>query len=435
MKHIIGIRHEDKYVMERRVPIIPDHAGLLIREHGLQIKVERSHKRVFTHEEFTQAGAEIVDNLREAPVIFGVKEIPESYFEEGKTYIFFSHVVKGQAYNMPMLRKMIDRRVNLIDYEKIENDQGQRLIFFGRFAGLAGMINSLWSLGERLRIFGIETPFMKIRQSHTYKSLDDAKVIISEVGQEIKEKGLPPEISPLTIGFTGYGNVSQGAQEITGLLPVREISPAELLNLRNRPNLPRNVLYKVVFKESDLSAPVDSTSLFNLQDYYAHPEKYRNIFEQYIPHLTVLMNCMYWDARYPRIVTKDFLEKLYKKGTPKLTVIGDITCDPDGSIECTHKGTEIEDPVFVYHPFERKPVMGFKGEGLLIMAVDILPSELPRESSVAFSTAMLRYIPAIASCNYDQNYEELHLPSPVKKALILHNGKFTPSYQYLTKHI
>jgi len=435
MKHIIGIRHEDKYVMERRVPVIPDHAGLLIREHGLELQVEKSPKRVFTHGDYEKAGAKIVDNLRKASVIFGVKEIPEHYFEEDKTYIFFSHVVKGQSYNMPMLRKMIEKSVNLIDYEKIENDQGQRLIFFGRFAGLAGMINSLWSLGKRFKELGIETPFLKIRQSHTYHSLDEARNIVSEIGRKITEVGLPAEISPLTIGFTGYGNVSQGAQEIAGLLPIREISPNELLDLRNRPDLPLNVLYKIVFKESDLSAPVDSTEKFELQNYYTQPEKYNSIFEQYIPHLSVLMNCMYWDARYPRIVTKDYLEKLFKKGTPKLTVIGDITCDPDGSIECTHQGTEIENPVFVYNPFNRNPVMGFKGEGLLIMAVDILPSELPRESSIAFSNAMLRYIPAIASCDYALPYDRLSLPLPVKKALILHQGKFTPAYQYLTKYI
>jgi saccharopine dehydrogenase (NAD+, L-lysine forming) len=435
MKHIIGIRHEDKYVMERRVPIIPGHVNKLIRDHGIEIQIEKSAKRIFAHEEFESAGAKVVDNLKEASVIFGVKEIPEDYFEEGKTYTFFSHVVKGQSYNMPMLRKMMEKKVNLIEYEKIENDQGQRLIFFGRFAGLAGMINSLWSLGERFRELGIETPFLKIRQSHTYKSLDEARAIISEVGQEITESGLPAEITPLTIGFTGYGNVSQGAQEIAGLLPVREISPKALLDLRNRPNLPRNVLYKIVFKESDLSAPVDSNTKFELQDYYAHPEKYRSVFEKYIPHLTLLMNCMYWDSRYPKIVTKDYLEKLFKNGTPKLTVIGDITCDPDGSIECTHKGTEIEDPVFVYHPFDRKPIMGFKGEGMLVMAVDILPSELPRESSIAFSTALLKYIPAIATCNYSENYEALSLPAPIKNAMILHLGKLTPEYKYLSQHI
>lgn len=435
MNNIVGIRHEDKYVMERRVAIIPGHAKKLIGEQGVRILIQKSPKRVFTHNEFMAAGAEVVDNLDAAPVIFGIKEMPLDFFEEGKTYIFFSHVIKGQPYNMPMLKKMIEKKVNLIDYEKIEDEVGKRLIFFGRYAGLAGMINSLWSLGQRYREFGIETPFAKIKQSHLYVSLDEAKQVISEVGQEIIEKGLPQEITPLTIGFTGYGNVSNGAQEIAGLLPIKEISPKELLVLSTRKNLPNNVLYKVVFKEWDLSQPKDESQEFELSDYYSHPEKYKSVFEPYIPHLTVLMNCMYWDVRYPRIVTKDYLEKLYSGVNPKLTVIGDVTCDRDGSIECTHKGTEIEDPVFVYDPVTRKPAIGFKGKGILVMAVDILPSELPRDSSIAFSEALFKFIKPITIADYSVGFDELKLPNPVKRAMILHKGKFTPSFEYIQKYL
>jgi alpha-aminoadipic semialdehyde synthase len=144
---------------------------------------------------------------------------------------------------------------------------------------------------------------------------------------------------------------------------------------------------------------------------------------------------MYWDDRYPRIVTKDYLEKLYTQGKPKLTVIGDVTCDPDGSIECTHKGTEIEDPVFVYNPFTREPTMGFKGEGILVMAVDILPSELPREASQTFSDALLEFIPAIADADFSEDLDKLDLPPPIKKALILHRGELTPDYKYLQQYL
>lgn len=436
MNNTIGIRHEDKYVMERRVPIIPKHAEKLIRELGLEIRVQRSPKRIFTHIEYERAGVKMVNDLAGVSVVFGVKEMPLSFFEEGGTYIFFSHVIKGQPYNMPMLKKMMEKKVTLIDYEKVIDEQGRRLIFFGRFAGLAGMINSLWSLGQRWKVLGYETPFLRIKQSHLYDSLDEARQVISEVGQEIVEKGLPAELSPLTIGFTGYGNVSNGAQEIAGLLPVKEISPSELLNLKGKTNLPTNVVYKIVFKEWDLSAPKDTDYEFDLQDYYANPSNYKSVFEQYIPDLTVLMNCMYWDEKYPRIVTKHYLEKLYSKGNPKLTVIGDITCDPDGSIECTHKGTEIEDPVFVYDPFKRRPEMGFDGTGILVMAVDILPSELPRESSIAFSNALLNYIKAIAVADYNNvDFENLDLPSPIKKAVILHKGQLTPDYQYINKYL
>ncbi len=210
MNNLIGIRLEDKYLMERRVAIIPKHAKKLIEEQGLNIIVQKSPKRIFTHEEFEAAGAKIVDNVDAAPVIFGVKEMPIDFFEEGKTYIFFSHVIKGQSYNMPMLKKMMEKKVNLIEYEKVADEMGRRLIFFGRFAGLAGMINSLWSMGQRLKEYGYETPFLKIQQSHKYNSLEEAKAVISEVGQQIAEEGLPEELTPLTIGFTGYGNVSNG---------------------------------------------------------------------------------------------------------------------------------------------------------------------------------------------------------------------------------
>ena len=434
MNKKIGIRHEDKYLMERRVPVIPRHVQKLTSGEGLEFLIEESPKRIFTHAEYRDAGAKIVTDLSPAPVIFGVKEMPLDFFEEGKTYMFFSHVIKGQPYNMPMLKRMMEKKVNLIDYEKVVDETGRRLIFFGRFAGLAGMINSLWSLGQRLKEFGHNTPFERIRQSHQYNSLEEAKQVIAGVGREVAMNGLPAELTPLTIGFTGYGNVSNGAQEIAGLLPIREISPAELLTLKGQNNLPRNVLYKVVFREEDLSKHKDGEE-FELQDYYANPQDYTNDFEQYIPHLSVLMNCMYWDDRYPRIVTKDYLETLFAGGTPRLTVIGDITCDPDGSIECTHKGTEIEDPVFVYDPSTREPTMGFKGNGVLVMAVDILPSELPREASKAFSDALFSYIKPIAEADYTKDFENLDLPNPVKKAMILHKGQLTPDYTYIEQYL
>ena len=348
--HKIGIRHEDKYVMERRVPLVPAHVKRLV-EQGIEVHVQRSPKRIFKDEEFEAAGAKLVDKLTEPDLILGVKEMPMDFFEFQKTYIFFSHTIKGQSYNMPLLKRMMEKEINLIDYEKITNEKGQRLIFFGRFAGLAGMINSLWSAGMRYKEFGIDTPFTAIKQTHTYNSLDEAKEVIAAVGEKIRQEGLPQQLSPFVVGITGYGNVSKGAQEILSLLPVEEVSPEELLTLNNRNDLSNKVVYKVVFKEQDLSKPLEAGKAFDLQEYYQHPERFEGVFEQYIPHMSILMNCMYWDDRYPRIVTKDYLEKLFKEGTPKLTVIGDVTCDPDGSVEITYKGTEIEDPVFVYPRF------------------------------------------------------------------------------------
>ncbi len=431
--HKIGIRYEDKYKMERRVALVPEHVKQLV-DMGVEVEVVRSEKRIFKDEEYAAAGATLVDEITDSDIVIGVKEMPIGYFKKDKTYIFFSHTIKGQSYNMPLLKDMIDSQVNLIDYEKIEDDQGRRLIFFGRFAGLAGMINSLWSLGQRWQRMGIDTPFLKIKQTHHYNSLEEAKAVVREVGDFIRENGLPASVSPMVVGITGYGNVSKGAQEILDLMPVEEIDPKDLAK-RLKGDTSRKIIYKTVFKEEDLSKPLDASKEFDLQEYYHHPERFESQFEQYVPHLTLLMNCMYWDDRYPRIITKDYLEQLYKKGDPKLTVIGDVTCDPDGSIEALHEGTTIEDPVFVYNPFTRKPTMGFDGEGLLIMGVDILPSELPRESSQTFSDALIGFLPDLVRADFNVSFDELQIPPPLKRAMILFKGVLTPDYRYLKEHL
>jgi len=434
MSIVIGIRHEDKYEMERRTPIIPRHVEWLVKHHNIDVVIQASEKRVFKDEEFIKAGAKVAKDLKRCPVIFGVKEIPISVFEQGKTYIFFSHVIKGQKYNMPMLKKMMELKCNLIDYEKVVDEQNKRLIFFGKYAGLAGMIDSLWALGLRLKYYGYESKLLKMKQAQHYHSLAEAKDDISAIGQLIAENGIPHELRPFTIGFTGYGNVSQGAQEICGLLPVKEISPEKLLTLKNRKKLPDNIVYKVIFKEEHIVEPIDPSQEFDLQDYYTNPYKYKGVFEKYIPHLSMLINCMYWDERYPRIITKEYLKKMYPKGRPKLNIIGDISCDPDGSVECT-KPTKIEDPIYVYNPFTDQITMGYEGEGILEMAVDILPSELPRDSSNGFSDVLVNFVKPIAIADFEMPYEEIDLPRAIKKALILLKGELTPGYKYLEEFL
>ncbi len=430
MKKTIAIRHEDKYKMERRAALAPKHVKQLI-DHGLDVLVESSAKRVFSDDEYREAGAIVTNDISSASLIIGVKEMPLDYFQPHKTYIFFSHTIKGQAYNMPLLQNMIDHQINLFDYEKVTNENGKRLIFFGYYAGLAGMINSLWSYGQRLEKLGFATCFAGIKQAHQYDSLVEAKQAIRKASLSLAINGINPAAGPLVIGITGYGNVSKGAQEIAALLPIEEISPNELIVYSKENKFDLKKVYKVVFKESDISAPIDKNVLFELQDYYAFPEKYENQFERYLPHISILMNCMYWDKRFPRIVTKDFLEQLYET-THRLKVIGDVTCDANGSIEATHAGTTIVDPVFVYNPKTRKPKMGFEGDGLQIMAVEILPSELPRESSEAFGDILVKYVKHLAEADYAVPFNDLAIPDAFKRALILQNGKFTPGFDYMT---
>jgi alpha-aminoadipic semialdehyde synthase len=434
MSNYIGIRHEDKYALERRAPLTPRHVQRLVKQKKLDIVVQGSPKRIFSDEEYTQAGAKISKDLKKCSVIFGVKEIPLDQFEPGKTYVFFAHVIKGQPYNMPMLKRMMELRCNLIDYERVVDEQGKRLIFFGHHAGMAGMINSFWALGLRLKEYGYVSRLLGIREARHYHSLKEAKDDISAIGQLIAEDGIPHPLRPFVIGFTGYGNVSRGAQEICGLLPVKEISAEKLMGLHHRKKLPDNIVYKVVFREQDMYEHLNGHP-FDLHDYYTNPQNYRSVFEKYIPFLSLLINCVYWDKRYPKLITRDYLEKAFRKGRPRLTVIGDISCDVEGSVECNLKPTEIDDPVYVYNPFTREIRMGHTGEGMLVMAVDILPAELPRDSSEDFGDVLVNFIKPIADADFDEPFEDLDLPRAIKKGLILHNGELTPDYMYLEQFI
>jgi len=431
----IGVRREDKSRWERRVPVTPDDARRLEEEHGIEVYVQPSPIRAFAEEEFTRAGVVMQEDLSTCPVIFAVKEIPLDFFEPGKAYVFFSHVIKGQSYNMPMLKKMLELGCTLIDYEKVTDEKGRRLIFFGRHAGLAGMIESFWALGKRLDWEGISNPFSQLRHTYEYKDLAEAKEAISKVGENLKAEGLPESVTPLICGVAGYGNVARGVGEILDLLPLEEIEPHEVASIAESADGGANVIYKVVFKEEHTVEPISPQDSFELQDFYDHPEKYRGKFESYVPYLTMIVNCIYWDTKYPRLVTKEYLKRLYGAGKPRLRVIGDISCDVEGAIECTVHYTEADEPVFVYNPFTGQATDGYEGEGPVVMAVDILPSQLPRDASVYFSGVLGEFIPAIARADYTAPFEQLELMPEIKRAVIAHRGALTPDYRYIEQYL
>ena len=431
MTHCVGIRREDKSVWERRVPLTPADARMLREREGIEVRVQPSPTRVITAEEFRKAGVEVDEDLSPCPVILGVKEIPKALLERGKTYVMFSHTAKAQPYNMAMLGALMDLGCTLIDYERIADDVGRRLIFFGRHAGLAGMVETLWALGRRLAWEGVPNPLTDLRHSYEYADLAAVKEAVHRVGKRIRHKGLPQAVVPLTVGVAGYGNVAKGAFEILNELPLQEIEPGELSALVGGGTASANVVYKVVFKEEHTVEPVDAGHAFDLQEFFTHPELYRGVFERYVPFLTVLVNCVYWEAKYPRLLTKAFLRRHFAEGTPRLRVIGDISADIEGAVECDTHTTEADNPVYVFDPATGETADGVAGAGPVVMAVDILPTELPRDSSIDFSRALAELIPALVGADYSVSFAELVLPPELKRAVIVHRGELTPDYRYL----
>lgn len=424
MKKILGIRKEVKNKWERRVTLTPAAVKELKEQFDIHTLFQLSERRIFDDAEYLSAGAQAREVLDEAEVILAVKEIPIKNILQNKIYLFFSHTIKGQPYNMPLLKRLLDQNCTLIDYEPIKDENNRRLVFFGKHAGYAGMVNGLFTLGSRLKAKGIANQFERIKQAKDYPNLDAAKEEIGKLGESLE---LPNAINPLVIGITGYGNVSTGAQKILEMLPVIQISPDELLTME----LEKNKIYKVIFKEENIVEKIDG-SQFDLEEYYNEPGKYKSKFEQYLPKINLLVNAIYWEEKYPRLVTKEYVSN---NNTAHLHVIADLSCDINGSIEMTEKATLSDNPVFTYNPKSNSVNDGFEGEGIALMTVDNLPAEIPVESSDWFSKSLMPLVPKLFEADYSKSFEELNLVDELKNACVVYKGELTSNFKYLEEFL
>jgi alpha-aminoadipic semialdehyde synthase len=277
------------------------------------------------------------------------------------------------------------------------------------------MVDALWALGRRLATEGVATPFAAVRQAKDYESLEAAlDHLAHDVAREIREHGLPDALRPLVIGFTGGGNVSQGAQEVLRRLPVVEIHPSELPELEDRAEGSHRTIYKVVFRRED-----------------------RVDFARHLPHLTVMVNGIFWDPRDPRLVTWNDLDRLWSSReddeTPRLRVLADLSCDVEGSVEATVEQTDPDRPVFVADPTTRSTHYGVEGRGPVILAVGNLPAEFPRDASEHFGDSLFPFLAPLAAADFGAPFEHLTLPAPLRDAVICHGGELAPGYRHLAE--
>lgn len=430
----VGIRREDKSPFERRTPITPGHVRRIRDELGIEVTVQPSPIRIFTDQEYADAGAEVSEDLSACDMVLAVKEIPSDLLREGKAYTFFSHTVKGQAYNMEMLRTLVQRGCTLVDYERIVDDRGRRLVFFGYYAGLAGMVDSLWALGQRAAVEGINSPFAAMKRAFQYHDIDEARAAVDEVGRAIRVKGIPYDMQPLVIGYAGYGNVSRGAQSIGDHLPTVELTPEALAAGDLGDNHPARTVYKVVFKEEHMVRRTDGGD-FRLQEYYDHPDRYEGCFDEHLDRLSVLVNCIYWEEQYPRLMTLEKTRSMWTDGPPRLKVVGDISCDIDGSVAPTVRATTVDKPVFVWDVDQGVDVEGLEGRGPVIMAVDNLPCELPRDSSRHFGDSLFPFLKQLAELDSSVPFERAEIQPEIRSACLLWGGRFTSAYNHMEEFI
>jgi len=429
---VVGILRETKNKWERRTPLIPPDVKWLIKR-GIRVEVESSPIRIFGDSLYKEAGAKVAERFKEASLLVGIKEPLKKNLYRDAVYMVFSHTSKGQKYNMPLFKKMIERKITLIDYEKIADINGRRLVYFGRFAGICGLFDTLHYFGKKIEYRGIRNIFCDIMPAHRYNSLHDMRTALIKLRDKIFKKGLDESLCPFIFGITGHGNVSSGIQEMLDLLKPIEIHPADMLEFVGHKKHVCNKVYKVVLGRSDrLRSKYGGR--FNSEEYLQHPDRYESNMEIYLPHLNILLNASYWDSRFPRLITKEMLRHIYFKDF-RLEFIADISCDINGAIELTHKLTTPDKPVFTYNIKTDRFKDGFRTRGITVLAIDNLPAELPREASCYFSSAIREYVYQIAVHGAKDITNHVALPREIRKAAIVQEGRLTPRFKYLRKYI
>ncbi|MCK7484050.1 MAG: hypothetical protein M0C28_49065 [Candidatus Moduliflexus flocculans] len=432
----IGIRREDINKWEKRVPLIPSHARELADRNPLEFRIQPSTIRIFNDADYRLAGVPVEEGLSPCSIVLALKEIPIELIEKGKTYLFFSHTAKGQSQNMPMLKRFMELGCTIIDYERMTDEKGRRVLYFGNYAGHAGMIDTLWTLGRRLEAEGTPNPFTALHPTHRYANLVEAKEAVARLAFKIAAEGLPPASTRSSSASSATAMSPRGRRRSSTSCPSRPCGRPTSGPSVARGGGTAGASTKRSSTRRTWSVPSIRRKRFDLQDYYDHPESYRPVTEDFVPDLTALVNGIYWTPKFPKYVTKAFLKRLYGgDARPRLRAVGDITCDINGSIECTVMPTDSENPVYIYDPVEDKAVPGFAGRGPAVLAVYNLPAELPLESSTYFSGRLRDYMPAVAAARFDRPFAECGLPDVLRRAVIVYRGELTPDFAYLAKHL
>jgi len=371
-----AILKETYNVWERRAPLTPTNVRkLLATGRQLRVLVEPCSRRAFSDAEYAEAGAIVTHDLSQADVLLSVKR-PRNVTAllPDKTYLMFSHTIKGQDENMPLLRECLDKRIQLLDYERMvrpvvsAKPTSKRLVAFGRFAGLAGAIDSLSVIGKRLLYtHGTNSCLLNVPPAWQFDSVQDAKRHVERIGElmllqrQHSSDEAVSSVNPLVLAVTGKGGcVHGGVMELLSLLPHEIVSVEDLPTLssewRNREGYPICI---VPVGMDDVFVRCDGAS-FDRQDFAKHSSQYRSVFARKVaPFVHAVYNCAYWDARYPRLLTKSQIERLCRgdygglddDNKQKLMLVADISCVVGGSMELLERTTTIESPCYTYDPY------------------------------------------------------------------------------------
>ncbi|MBC9795703.1 NAD(P)-dependent oxidoreductase [Sinomicrobium weinanense] len=394
-----GIIKERKNPPDKRVVFSPD-ACVKATElfPGVELVVEGSDIRVFRDADYKNAGIEVTDDVSGCDVLLGVKEVPVEALIPDKKYFFFSHTIKKQPYNRKLLQAVLDKNIELYDHEVITGANGQRLVAFGRYAGIVGAYNGI-------RAYGLKSGCFELPKAET---LPDRQALINV----LKDTRLPG----IKIVLTGKGRVGGGAKEILDAMGLREVGCEDYL---------KKTFSEPVYCQIDVldyNKRKDGRRL-TYKDFYENPRAYDSDFMRFARVTDLYMAGHFYGEGAPYIFTQEDA----KSPDFKIRVVADISCDINGPVASTIRASTIADPVYGYDPGTGRET-DFREEGAIaVMAVDNLPCELPRDASEGFGEMFTEYVmPAFFNGDEDGILE---------RARMTHHGKLTDRYSYLQDYV
>lgn len=394
-----GIIKERKTPPDRRVVFTPDELVRLQAEHPeAQIKVEASDIRIFPDSEYINAGMEVGTDMTDCDVLFGVKEVPVEALIPNKKYFFFSHTIKKQPYNKKLLQAILQKNIELYDHETIVDENFKRLIGFGRYAGIVGMYNGI-------RAFGIKYDLFKLPKAETLQHREDLIIRLRRI-----------TLPPVKIVVTGKGKVGNGIKEMLDAMKIKEVSVENYLTKSYSDPVYTQITILDYNKRKD-GKPAEK------YDFYNNPTEYTSDFERFAKVSDIFMAGHFAGNDAPVILTREML--LSKDN--KIRVIADVSCDVDGPIESTIRASTIAEPFYGYLPAEHKEVDIFHPSAIVVMAVDNLPCELPKDASEGFGEMFMEHvIPAFFNGDKD---------GILKRAKMTENGQLTERFKYLQSYV
>lgn len=401
MSLTIGLIREGKTPPDKRVPLTPKKCGeALAAFPGLQIVVQRSAIRSYSDQEYRDLDLEVRDDVSDCDILMGVKEVPVDQLIPNKTYLFFSHTVKKQPANRQLLQAVLAKNITLIDYERLTNAHDERIVAFGRYAGIVGAYNGLLTYGRKHGLYNL-------KPAHQCVDMDDMQE------EFFKVKKLPP----IKMAVTGSGRVAQGALEVLDRMGIRRVSVYDYLYL----NFKEPVYTQL--RSSDYNRRRDGR-VWDTPDFHQHPEEYESTFGNFLPVTHLLIACAYWHPAAPLL----FSEADTRRPDFRINTIADVTCDVNGSVPTTKRSSTITDPAFDYNPATGALEPAYsRPANITEMAVDNLPCELPRNASRDFGRQLIDMVlPHLLGADAE---------GVIARATIAKGGQLTERYQYLRDYV